>query len=1143
MGPDTAAATQQQQPPAIKITYTQAQLDAIRGNIDVPKHVLDAWRHDLAVTVKEDSANSSTSTPATNAARETRPEERPTNHNPWSQARRIEAANKQIESGEKEYSGPRYDFGKNAPEFAAVLDSHAAETRSRAMFDLKVSAVRYDSGLGSINRDGIRELGSYPPAEVEARVVANMERKLEVLRPGDTLNLTTFRNSPGLVLTADQTAALLKMRDDYRTSGTAADTRSPAQREKENAEYVLLCKQMMVHDMNGIHEALLKHAFKGYDPSASAKAINDIIKDSRQQYPDNQAKKIALSAELSKVNMDHLPALVHEYAVRPEVQMGRELYVAVQNKDMDSMRKILAPRTPAECMSLMQRANEYAESTKQKPVAEIAQSLDADQLGEYNRLTHHGFSAKDRAADAYAAYDKMNSDEKAIQAAFAPIKNAKGEEVSAYSAAQIKEILNEVRALATKKGKDANKFEKEITEKSAGLVDRPSEVAPLRANLRADMKAAGLNIDEMMGLTANAVSYGFDVSDGALKLRYEIEQYNSMDPSKVSPDKILHILQYGSDPQRTHFLSATNELPTLISAFNANVKEGDPNLRQILDNKLSGDDRVQALQIIDQGFYAKERAQIIARDPMQLVQIGAGVEEPQILFDRITQTDKEYKALTGKTLIEGIAEAKDLSIEKKAMLTSIAMARSLDGLHDELRKQNPDKATISTFLAIPNIEPMFNGVYQPAGYQSLRQQLEALGNTGRLPRDFVIQQECLLEGLPADTITRLDAELDSAKPAVGTRDSVLRNKTIEQIQFIEHGFSYLETERAQSRGQTALSLADTIQALNEQKKISSQQVVRAGLMMNGIDPFVLADDAAAAMHVTVDASMDDAKQKEIALDKVRALSHLVPPAGMDPEFAYTVFSQVRDIYEEQNKGEKLLASVIADKNIGKAFKNDTEKDAWVDQLAAGIYGKGTGETIASIMRTGTDPWKISNDLSAALALKADPKMSPDEVKALEQKKLEALVSVSNLSTEQIRLIRGIYSKDHADQDGGIFMRSVMLDTNLPQAFPDKAAYDEFIENKLAKKVYGDGMGGMVVDLEATITSLNQPNLTPEQKAELVKKLDGSLAASKGWGYMADEAEMYFVFFGATIADELKGLEKSGAITSEERAKFEDYLKN
>lgn len=1161
MGPGTAPAAT---PPAIVERYTAEQIAAIKGNFEGPITDKDSLRHGLQVAAQPDPVTASSSAPAKAAGTTTAPAALA--HDPWSNNRRQDQVNREINHASED---PATSY-KPPPAIQAMLDEHADRDRNNLLQRLHISAVRADAGLGTIDRDAIVKLQSLAPAQLEKVVVDNMERKLAFLKPGDTLPVSTEHTPVALRLTADQTAALLKMRDEYRKSGPELAGRTPEEITKLRADYVNICQHFMVRDLNGMHQALLEHAFKGFDARTSAENVRGILKDKTKT---DQERKLALNDEISKAGADHFPALMSEYAVLPEREMGKALYEALAAGNIKAMRGILAPRSQEDCQRLAERADQYAEKNGLKKPSEVILAYpDAKSaVREEYHVLMRGLDIKGRALDAYLNADHaVVKHAEEIKAAFAETTDEKGATRSALTAEQIAAIREEVKAIAVAKGGDPKKILERIDERAKGVVDKPvAEIDPQRANFRADVEAGNLKVEEVVGVAALATTYGFDAADTELKLRHAVEEFNGSDPTKTDPNKILSLLKTGSDPKRTQYLSPHNELAIVIQAYDSQSKDG-PSLRETLASKLSGDARIQALQIIDQGFYAGQEAEILKHDLNRLVHIGDDVGTSQALMDRITQTDKEYKILTGKSLVEGIAES-NLPDQKKAVLTTVAQLPTLDRLHDEFKKETLDPKVIESVIATPNLEAMYNAVYAKDP-KDLRGTLEDFGRAGKLSRDFVMEQECVLEGLSKDTFAKLDAELDSAKPAIGTKDSVLRNKTDAQIDLIMRGFDYREEERAAARKEQPMTLTEHISKLNEEKKISSEQVLRAAMMLSGNDPFKTAEQIGTALAAPITPATDEAKQKEIALAKVKALSQLLPQDGADPVIALRSADQVRKIYEEEHGGARLVQVIAADKNIGKAFKNQTEENVWKDAVAAGIYGPGRGEAISAMIRDGNDPWKMSAELATVLASKPDPKATDAELKTYALNKLTALATLApadalpeeikvktpNLNFQQAQVVRGIYSQEHASQDGGIILASVLADKDLPKAFdndPEQAKYGKLVDG-IAKNMYGEGMGDMVLDLESTISGLKEASTNLEnakkttgttaealadlsaKRDELYTKLKGTLEASAGWGYLADEAEMYSVFFKTKLSDDIAGLEKSGAVTKAEKAELD-----
>lgn len=926
-GPATQATTMDS-PPAIVINLTDAQLEALRGDSALPfgETGKDQFRQMIAMAASDQPEQ-----PATTPVRTPTPQPPVSaTHDPFGLNRQNQELGNEARDA-KAAPAVRYQLPPAIVDLYKHLDDQKAKELGRDMF---IASGRAYAGLAEQNYDNVLKLKALPADQVEQAVTHYMEIKLGEVPPGGVL----------AGVTPEQTATLKLLRAQYNRSGVENNGKTQADIDAIHAQYKDLCYAYMIGDFHGVHEVLLKKAFEGFEAGKVAQKLYDTVHDTSLTTEQRREELIKATANVPK---EHFAAVMSEYAAIPEREAGERLYKAIAAGDMKTMHAMLDTRSSLEAQNLMAFATAYALDHKTPdgkpaplplPGSVGKEYADVDKRHEFEQVIR-GFDAKTQGAKAYLGYDHtLGAKDAEIAAAFgAPNADKTGKRVSIYSAEQIAQIRTELAQQAASLSGETDQAKKDAAVKE--VMDRcnkviskiePSTVTPppVVANFRADLsKYAGVNADQDMKAVSASITYGYDAPLAATMLDHALRNYDQTDPN-ADPSTIIRLLQKGSDPSRMNYYTK-DELVIVVQAFDQMLQSpaGDRNLRTEVSAKLTGDARVQALQAIDEGFFAPERAEAISRDLNEILRIGEGAKTKQQLLDRIDQTDKEYKkSHAGQSLAEAV-QASSLPQAEKDKLYNIAVLPAIVGLHDELAKAKPDPTVIAKAIDLKDAERIYAAMYPAKNafeITNLRVNLEELGRQGKLTRDFVLEQELKLEGLPLDTFAKLDKELDPNAPTIGTKQSVLTGLTTAQISFVDHGFSYAQEGRAIARGEGAYkNLSYTILELSDQQKISTPQFVRASLTLSGRNPWQLVD----------------------SIDKDR-LTTLTTLKELDP----VQVAVVRDLYKEE-KGKLLLGTLLTDPAMEKGFGTQTEYLQWTDQVADRLYGEGVRDIVSTIAST------------------------------------------------------------------------------------------------------------------------------------------------------------------------------------------------
>ncbi len=903
-------------PPAHVITYTDAQLEQIRGTV-LAEGPLGRSDYQYAVAMRQDE-------PPTDAA----------GHNPFALERINQSVDHSTRNSEPD-AGPKYQLPPAIQRF--VDNQHETETDNLA-HAIHMNKIDSDLGVARLDQTNIFKLQSMAPERATQTAVKYMDNALfGISRAGGML--------PGL--SQSQTAEVFRLRDEYRSPSSGL---SPEQIQENRSRYEQLSKDYMVGNVYGAHNALAVHALRGFEPKKTAAELYALTHPERA-VTDEEKKIAALSPEerqkklvdiIGNTPREGLDAVMREYSTIPLKAAAKDLYTAIQKGDMDALRTALGPRSPRECEQLIVLAEEHAKANGlPSPTSVVYSYSDEKKRDDFIHLMR-GFDAHESATAVYAAYNQKflglipDINEGELQRAFGVIKGPDGKPATCYTAEQVTAIREALKGVATEqtKGMDEAKraayfkgVEEECVGKFKAALDNPAKTKPeaFTAVFANDAKAVGLDPDTTVGSISSSMAYGFGATQGAMMLHQALERYDASKPTAEADAKIiLDTLRFGPESQRTKHLDVPMELAPLIQAHDGMYVNADRSLNQSLragiEKKLTGDVRIQALQIIDQGFYADLEASKLDKDLTLLPGIVAGVKDRKQLLDRIDQVDKEFRlAHGGKGLIEAIEESK-LPPAKKAELQMIAGLPRAISLHDELAKEKPDTAALEALLKTPRIEEIYAATYRPqavSGPGNLRVDLENSAAQGRISHDFVVQQELKLSGLAPDTITKLNAEVDANNPTIGSKTSVLRGLKPEQLAVVEHLYDFAEVGRATARGDSAVGLRDRIYNLMQDGKISEDRAVRAGMSLSGKDVWNLAD----------------------GIDKNRA-SALSTLGSLSP----VEIAQVRDVYRE-DRGELLLHAVINDASIESKFANKGEYTQWLDKLGDTLYGPGVKDLV------------------------------------------------------------------------------------------------------------------------------------------------------------------------------------------------------
>lgn len=902
VGPAAINSPDMNPPPAQVETYTQAQLEAIRGSV-IQEGLVPRSDIQLEIALAAQGSQPQATQPESTTA------VHPSAYYPFNQERQNALVEGQMQGAQP---SPPSSY-RLPPALQRFEDNRLAEQTDNLARDMYINQGRERAGIASFNVDNVRQLESFSPARAAEVAVKYVDNILWDIPRGSA--------APGWDIA--KTSEAFRMRDDYRNPPAGM---TPEQIQQQRAEYENLCKDYMIGNLHGTHQALIRHAFEGFEIRETSDALWALTHPDPTQPPLTQEKRQEELVNItSNVPREHFATVMNDYAARPQREAGRQLHEAIQNKDLDSIRRMLAGRTSLECDTLMANAERYAsENHLPAPHSMISQLPELEQRNEVANLLR-GFSARTQAEDAFKGWDHTLASESEIRAAFGYQRMPDGKETSLFTADQIRQIREQLRQVARDRGEDPDEVENRCVELAAPAINNPCPaIEPIQANLHADLKAAGMNMDASISAISGGMTYGFQAQTDAIALHNTLDRL-AANPNPADEEQVLRILRFGLDPARTTHLSPDIELRTMLQAHEAMYVNPERNLDQPLRravDKLSGDNRIQALQIIEQGFYADQHAEMISRDVGAITRIGDGARTRQELLDRIDQVDKELRKRSGKGLLETI-DGSPLSEAEKQQLRLIAGIPRAVAIHDELEKANPDTAVLSAAINTPGIESYYAAIYRPVTPRdtgNLRMALERAAIDNKLSRDFVVQTELGLDGIAPDTVQRLAAELDPTNPTIGTKDSALRGLTPAQLATVENGFNFVEEGRAQQRGENPALLRDRIFNLMNAGKITEDQAVRAGMMLEAKDPWDIAG--------TID------KNPAQALSQLRNLSPVE-------------IAQVRDAYRELY-GLPLLQEAITDPAVSGSFANPGEYTEWLDRLGDTLYGPGVKDLVVRV---------------------------------------------------------------------------------------------------------------------------------------------------------------------------------------------------